>query len=74
MTKMKRGIVNEIKKAEKISVPIYHKAVDIVSENYSKQYKAHGKDIKAIAKKLKSEWRGVNNVIKKTIGKTRKKI
>lgn len=56
MTKMEREVLSKIKKAKKMSLPIYHKAVDVVSENYAKQYKAHEKDIKIFAKQLKSKW------------------
>ena len=55
--KIKKEVKIDIKKVKDITTPIYHKAVDIVSENYVKQYKAHEKDIKAFAKKLKSEWK-----------------
>ena len=58
MTKMEKEVKSEIKKAEGVTIPLYHKAVDIVSKNYAKQYKAHEKDIKSFAKKLKKEWKG----------------
>jgi len=58
LNKMEKEVQDEIKKAEKVTIPLYHKAVDIVSKNYAKQYKAHEKDIKAFAKKLKNEWKG----------------
>ena len=59
MDKIKKEAEKEIKKAKKVTVPVYHKAVDLIAENYGKQYKIHEKEIKAIAKKLKSEWEGV---------------
>jgi gas vesicle protein len=55
--KMNKEIKSEIKKVKEVSLPLYHKAVDKISETYAKQYKIHGKDIKTFAKKLKSEWR-----------------
>jgi hypothetical protein len=66
MAKMKKEITSEIKKAKKLSTPLYHKAVNIVAKNYAKQYKMHEKDIKAIAQKLKSEWKGTNTTGQKT--------
>lgn len=54
--KMKREVKKEALKAKELSVPIYHKAVDVISENYAKQYQLHEKDIRAIAGKLKKEW------------------
>lgn len=73
VSKMKKEVTGELKKAKKLSGPIYNKAVDIVSKNYAKQYKAHEKDIKAIASKLKSEWRDVEKNIKTTTKKVVKK-
>ena len=58
LAKMKKDVQGEIKKAEKVTIPLYHQAVDIVSKNYAKQYKLHEPAIKAFAKKLKSKWKG----------------
>lgn len=57
MGKMKKEISGEIKKVKKVTPVIYRKAVDVISENYAKQYKMHEKEIKAFAKKMKSEWK-----------------
>ena len=62
MAKMKKEVASKIKKAEKVSVPLYHKTVDVISKNYAKQYKMHEKEIKAIAKKLKSELKEVKKL------------
>ncbi len=59
MEKMKKEVKSEIKKAKEVTVPIYHKAVDVVVDTYAKQYKLHEKDIKAFANKLKKEWKKV---------------
>lgn len=59
MTKIEKEVQSEIKKVKEVSVPLYHKAVDVISESYAKQYKMHEKDIKNFAKKLKSQWKGV---------------
>lgn len=67
--KMKKEVISEVKKAKKLSGPVYGKAVDMVSKNYAKQYKAHAKDIKAIASKLKSEWKGIEKALKTTTKK-----
>ena len=72
MAKMKKELKSEIRKAKKLTMPLYHKAVDVIAENYSKQYKMHEKDIKAIAKKLKSEWKGAAKTVKKSVRKVKK--
>jgi hypothetical protein len=60
MAKMKKEVASEMKKAKEVSTPLYHKAVDAIAENYAEQYKMHEGDIKAIAKKLKGEWKAVS--------------
>lgn len=72
MAKIKKEVESEIKKAKVVGAPLYHKTVDFVSENYSKEYKAHEKEIKDFAKKLKSEWKNVSKIAKKS-GKSSKK-
>ena len=69
MTKIQKEVGAEIKKAKEEGTPMYHKVVDMVSENYAKQYQMHEPEIKAIAKKLKSEWKKIS---KKPIKKTTK--
>lgn len=69
--KMKKEVEGQIKKAEKITTPLYHKTVDMVSENYAKQYKDHEQEIKAFAKVLKGEWK---EVVKKAAPKAAKKV
>ena len=67
--KIKKEIEVEVKKAKEAGTPIYHKTVDMVSENYAKQYQMHEPEIQAFAKKLKSEWKGMG---KKTVKKPAK--
>ena len=73
MAKMKKEVLSEAKKAKSATMPVYHKAVDVVSSNYAKQYKENGKEIKAFAKKLKSEWKGADKLVKKTVKDLKKK-
>ena len=60
LAKIQKEMKSEIKNVKEVSAPLYDKAVDVISENYAKQYKLHGKDIKAFAKKLKSEWKSLS--------------
>lgn len=55
VAKIKKEVEQEVKNAKTKTVPVYHKVVDIISANYAKQYKIHEKDIKTLAKKLKSK-------------------
>ncbi len=76
MNKIKKEVENKVGKVEKVGVPVYHKVVDVVSENYAREYQAHEKDIKAFAKKLKSEWKKVSGkpAQKKTSLAAKKKV
>jgi len=71
--KMKKEVEKEIKKVKEVTPPLYHKAVDNISKNYAEQYKLHEKDIKDFAKKMKSEWKGINKIIKKPVKTSKKK-
>lgn len=57
--KVKKEVQQEVKKVKDMSGPLYHKAVDAISTNYAKQYKAHSKEIKAFADKLKKEYKKI---------------
>jgi uncharacterized protein YrzB (UPF0473 family) len=48
--------------------------VDAMAVRYAKQYKAHEGDIKAIAKKLKSEWKGVEKSANKKVDRVVKSL
>jgi hypothetical protein len=75
MNKMTGEVAQKVKKAGKMSKPIYHKAVDTISREYSKQYKANEKEIKAFGEKLKGEWKdAAQRAVKKSVGKIKKTI
>jgi len=59
LAKVKKEVQSEAKKVKEMSGPLYQKAVDVISTNYAKQYKAHGKEIKAFADKLKKEYKKI---------------
>jgi len=69
LTKIKKEVVRETKKAKEMSVPLYHKAVDAISDKYSKEYNAHEKEIRALAAKIKGK---VKEVKAKVRAKTSK--
>lgn len=74
VNKMKTEVKKEFKKAKEAGIPAYHKAVDVISKNYAKQYKLHEKDIKSIAQKLKSEWKEISGKAKKAVKQTKNKV
>lgn len=71
VAKMKKEVEKEMKKAKEMSTPMYQKVVDMISENYAKQYEMHGPEIKAFTKTLKSEWK---KVAKKSLKKPARKV
>ncbi|MFA6257826.1 MAG: hypothetical protein WC671_02325 [Candidatus Paceibacterota bacterium] len=73
ISKMKKDVEKEVRKTKEVTIPIYNNIVDTVSSNYAKQYKIYEGDVKVLAKKLKSEWKGVNKVAKKTVKTLKKK-
>lgn len=73
VSKMKKEVEKEVKKAKTVTTPLYHKTVDMVSRNYAKQYKLHEKDIKALAAKVKNEWKGAKKTVKKAVRTAKKR-
>jgi len=73
MSKIEKEVKSKIKDAKTVAKPVYNKSIDSLAETYSKQYKMHEGDIKALAKKLKGEWQSASGTAKKSIRKTIKK-
>lgn len=69
MSKMQKEIEKKATTAQD-----YHKAVDVLVENYSQQYKENAGEIKAFAKYLKNQWKVAGNKAKPTIKKVKKTI
>ncbi|MFA5996459.1 MAG: hypothetical protein WC790_01925 [Candidatus Paceibacterota bacterium] len=61
MTKMETDIEKKLKKTKSVTLPLYREAIDTVAATYSKQYKEHAPEIKALAKKLKAGWKDTRN-------------
>ena len=57
MTKMEKEVVKKTATLKNASAPVYHKVVDSLTQEYSKQYKEHAPQIKAFASHLKSQWK-----------------
>lgn len=72
VNKMKKEVISEVKKAKKLSIPVYNKAIDMVSKNYAKKYKEYSKDINAVASRLKADLKKAEAVAKKTVKKATK--
>lgn len=74
LSKMKKEVQTEVKKAKSATMPLYHKAVDMIAENYSRQYKLHAKDIRAFAGKLKKEAQAISGATVRKVKKLARKI
>jgi hypothetical protein len=72
MAKMKKQVASKVKKAKVVTAPLYNSAVDAVSAEYAKQYKAHEAEIKAFARNMKGQWKDMaNKVVKKSVQKAK---
>lgn len=66
MTKMETDIEKKLQKTKSVTQPLYREAVDTIATTYSKRYKEHAPEIKALAKKLKAGWKSTRNKIRKS--------
>ena len=65
MVKMETEVAKKLKNAKSVTQPLYREAVDTIAATYSKQYKEHVPEIKALAKKLKEGWKDTKNKARK---------
>lgn len=66
MTKMEADVEKKLRKAKSVTGPLYRDAVDTIAATYSKRYKEHAPEIKALAKKLKTGWKNTRNKINRS--------
>lgn len=57
MLKMEKEAKSKIKMARDMTQPMYNMAIDTLAATYANQYTEHEAQIKAIAKRLKGEWK-----------------
>lgn len=69
-SKMKKEVSRELKRAKNVTTPIYNGIVDNVTNAYQGQYEAHEKEIRAMAKKMKDDWKAAaKSVVTRTAAK-----
>jgi len=73
VVEMKVELEKTLKKAKNITKPYYHGIVDTMAKTYSKQHKEYSEEIDAFAKKLKNEWKDMEQKSLPTIKKIVKK-
>lgn len=66
MTGMETEIEKKLKKARSVTQPLYRDTVDTIAATYSKRYKEHAPEIKALAKKLKAGWKSTRHKIRRS--------
>jgi hypothetical protein len=72
--KIKKEVSQKVSKVKNITEPMYHKTIDTLVGAYGKEYKIHEKEIKALADKLKGQWKGSKNkTSKKSATKNKKR-
>lgn len=67
MAKIEKEAKSKIKLAKAMAKPAYDKSIDLLADTYSKEYKLYESDIKALAKRLKGEWKNAKRVVKKSV-------
>lgn len=60
--KIKKEIVEKMKRAKAISKPVYDKIVDTVVARYKKELKASQKEAQGLAKDLKDHWEVISHL------------
>lgn len=71
---MEKDVEKKINKVKSITEPIYHNVIDTIAVNYSKKYKENKKEIDALAKKLKGEWKNIKNKTRPIVKKVKRII
>lgn len=74
MGKMKIEVEKQLKKAKKVTGPLYQNAIDAAAAAYGKKYKEHAGEINAFAKKLKGEWRSVQKKAAPALKKAKRAV
>ncbi|MEO5635171.1 MAG: hypothetical protein ABIS26_02145 [Candidatus Paceibacterota bacterium] len=74
LIKMRKEAKQALSKAKDMTQPIYHNTVDALAAKYSKQYNIHEREIRALATKLKGEWKKKSGQAKRTVKRSVKKV
>ncbi len=74
MTEMEFEVEKRLKKAKRITAPLYQDTIDAMAAAYSKQYKEHAGEINAFAKKLKGEWKNAQRTARPVMKKARRAV
>lgn len=74
LEKMKKEAKQTIGKAKDMTQPLYHNTIDALAAKYSKEYNTHEKEIRALATKLKGEWKKNSTKAKRTVKKSVNKV
>ena len=70
--KMKKEAEDKINKVKDMTEPMYTQIVDTVASKYSKEYREHSEDVRALASALKKNWRNVKKLTKPAVINTKK--
>ena len=60
--KMKKEVVEKLKKAREITEPIYRNIIDEIAKEYEKGKKASQPEIQALASDLKKHWKSISKL------------
>lgn len=74
MTEMEIEVEKRLRKAKRITGPLYQNTIDALAAAYSKQYKEHAGEINAFAKKLKGEWKNARRAARPVMKEARRAV
>jgi hypothetical protein len=72
--KMEKDAKSKLKMAKDMTQPMYNMAIDTLAATYANQYEEHEAQIKAIAKRLKGEWKMMKGMPAKAQAKATKVV
>lgn len=65
MIKMKGEIVEKMENAKELSQSVYEQIIDSVAANYLKDSTINASDVRALVGRLKRDWKGISQSIKR---------
>ncbi len=65
-------VEKKLKKVKAMTKPLYHEILDTLALEYGKKHKEYKNEVHTFAKKLKSEWKGVEKKVTPAIKKIKK--
>jgi IS1 family transposase len=73
MIKMKGELIEKMENAKELTQSVYEQIIDGVAANYLKDSTINASDVRALVSRLKRDWKGISQSVKRATGKSPKK-